>query len=116
MNKNMILAGSIMSIVILSGCKTSSVQLPPEQASEQFYDCLYTQYNQAISKGTPAGDPSIDAAIEACDDAVMVYANTFAKKYHMRADKHYEHAYGTYRPILQKEAKNQLRAYLKKMN
>jgi hypothetical protein len=112
MNKHLFLLSLLISLLMISGCKSSSVQLPRGQASEHYYDCLYNQYNQAVSKGIEAGDKSIEAAIEKCEDAVMVFANAVARQNHHLPDKQGMHAYATYRPIYQKEAAKQLRQYL----
>lgn len=115
--RNLVLPiGLIILLSNVPGCQTSSVVIKPEKASVIYYDCLYTQYNVAVSKGSPQGEESIESAIDACYDDVMNYASAIARENHPKVDMRPIHAYDTYRPILQKEAAVQLRAYLKTLN
>ena len=46
----------------------------------------------------------------------MNYAMVYARKYHQKVEKHYEHASFTYKPIIEKTAKNELLTLLSGKN
>jgi len=103
-------------VFTLSACQTNQVKLSKEEASDAYFACLNQNYYAAMAQGLPAGEKSIDSAIDACENDAMNYAMVFARKYHQKIEKHYEHASMTYKPIIQKTAKNELLVLLSDKN
>ncbi len=104
--KRILLIG-IGSALALSGCQTNPV-MTKEDASNAYFSCLNKNYNAALGNGLSAGGASVDAAIQACESDAMNYAFVFARKYHEKVDKHYEHASSTYKPIIEKTTRTVL--------
>lgn len=99
--------------VFLLGCQSNQVKVSKADAEQAYFKCVYSQYDMAVSKGVQGNGPAIDAALDACKDDVMNLAMIFAREYHMRADKHYEHATMTYAPLIEKNTRKSLMDYLK---
>lgn len=111
------LVAALFIAITLSGCQSNQVKpteakLTEADASKKYYECIYSQYNSAVSNGVASGEKSIDAAIDNCGDDAMNYAMVFAREYHENFSKHREHAHWTYKPIIEKNAKSELTKYI----
>lgn len=99
----------ITALFFLAGCQSNTTKISSADAAQQYHECVYMQYNKAVSQGTEAGENAIKQALSGCSDLAMTYALSVSRENGHLPDKQYKNAYETYRPIIEKETSTQLK-------
>ena len=99
-------------VLLLAGCQSNTAKISAANAASQYHECVYIQYNKAVSQGTNAGDAAIKQAISECSDMAMTYALAVSRENNHMPDKQYKNANETYRPIIEQETSKQLQAMI----